>query len=192
MQNGISLLADHEFQRQGWRQAGNVLWNFYECADGEWIAFSMSQGDRYWPAMCRALDKAEWLEDDRFNSLEARYENREFVIEQMAEVLKTRPPRRVGAPVVGGWGPHLREGPTHARTAGRPARWWKTSTSSTTTILYLVGASGSKRQSGTQRTRSLPERWLRRMGKIPRACLSISWTTHGDDIAALQEEGVIL
>ena len=51
----------------------------------------MSQGDRYWPAMCKAMDKAEWLEDDKFNSLQARYENREHVIEQMAEVFKTLP-----------------------------------------------------------------------------------------------------
>ena len=91
MQNGISLIQDAEFQRQDWRGAGNVLWNYYECADGEWIAFSMSQGDRYWPAMCRAMDKLEWMEDERFNSLEARYENRDLVIEEMAAVFKTRP-----------------------------------------------------------------------------------------------------
>ncbi len=90
MQNGIALIQDQEFQRQDWRGAGNVLWNYYECADSEWIAFSMSQGDRYWPAMCRAMDKLEWMEDERFNSLEARYENRELVIESMAEVFKTR------------------------------------------------------------------------------------------------------
>ena len=90
MQNGISLLADREFQRQSWRHAGNVLWNFYECADGEWLALSMGQGDRYWPAMCRAMDRMQWLEDETFNSMEARYENREFLIEQMAEVFRTR------------------------------------------------------------------------------------------------------
>ena len=91
MQNGITLLRGQEFQRQGWREAGNVLWNYYECADGEWIAFSMSQGDRYWPAMCRAMDKPEWLEDECFNSLVARFENRELVIESMAQVFKTLP-----------------------------------------------------------------------------------------------------
>ena len=91
MQNGIALIQDQEFQRQDWRHAGNVLWNYYECSDGEWIAFSMSQGDRYWPGMCRAMDRMEWMEDERFNSLEARYENRELVIESMAEVFKSRP-----------------------------------------------------------------------------------------------------
>ena len=90
MQNGISMLQDEEFRRQDWRHAGNVLWNYYECADGEWIAFSMSQGDRYWSGMCRAMDRAEWLEDERFNSLDARYRNREYVVQQMGEVFRTR------------------------------------------------------------------------------------------------------
>ena len=91
MQNGISLLQGREFQRQEWRKAGNPLWNFYECADGEWIAFSMGQGDRYWPAMCRAMDKPEWMEDARFRSMSARYENREHVAAKMGEVFKSRP-----------------------------------------------------------------------------------------------------
>ncbi len=90
MQNGISLIQNQEFRRQPWQQAGNVLWNYYECADGEWIAFSMSQGDRYWPGMCRAMDKMEWLEDERFNSLDARYRNREMVINEMASLFRTR------------------------------------------------------------------------------------------------------
>ena len=47
MQNGISLLTNKEFQRQDWKHSGQVLWNHYPCKDGEWIAFSMSQGDRY-------------------------------------------------------------------------------------------------------------------------------------------------
>ena len=91
MQNGISLIQGQEFQRQGWEHAGNPLWNYYECSDGEWIAFSMSQGDRYWPAMCRAMDRMEWMEDERFNSMDARYQNREFVIQSMGEVFRTRP-----------------------------------------------------------------------------------------------------
>ena len=91
MQNGISLIQGQEFQRQGWEHAGNPLWNYYECSDGEWIAFSMSQGDRYWPAMCRAMDRMEWMEDERFNSMDARYANREFVIQSMGEVFRTRP-----------------------------------------------------------------------------------------------------
>ena len=91
MQNGISLLTNEEFQRQDWKHAGNVLWNHYQCQDGEWIAFSMSQGDRYWPAFVSGLGTPELLEDERFSSMELRSENNEVLIEMLAETFKSRP-----------------------------------------------------------------------------------------------------
>ncbi len=90
MQNGISMLRNEEFQRQSWKQSGNVLWNYYPCKDGEWLAFSMSQGDRYWPTFCRALDRPELIEDERFSSMAARYENREELIELLESIFLTR------------------------------------------------------------------------------------------------------
>ena len=91
MQNGISLLTNEEFQRQDWKHAGNVLWNHYQCQDDEWIAFSMSQGDRYWPAFVRGLGTPELLEDERFSSMELRSENNEVLIEMLAETFKSKP-----------------------------------------------------------------------------------------------------
>jgi pimeloyl-ACP methyl ester carboxylesterase len=41
--------------RQSRRFATNPLWNHYRCADGEWLALSMLQPDRYWVQFCRAL-----------------------------------------------------------------------------------------------------------------------------------------
>ena len=90
MQNGISMLQGQEFQRQGSREAGNVLWNYYECSDGEWIAFSMGQSDRYWPTFCKGLNRLELLEDDRYNSMDARYENRAELIALLDGIFKTR------------------------------------------------------------------------------------------------------
>ena len=90
MQNGISMLQGQEFQRQSSREAGNVLWNYYECSDGEWIAFSMGQSDRYWPIFCKGLNRLELLEDDRYNSMDARYENRAELIALLDEIFKTR------------------------------------------------------------------------------------------------------
>ncbi|HEX2173944.1 MAG TPA: CoA transferase [Dehalococcoidia bacterium] len=57
-------------------EARNPLWNIYRCGDDRWIALSMSQADRYWPAFCRAIDAPEWLDDPRFASAEARAANR--------------------------------------------------------------------------------------------------------------------
>lgn len=90
MQNGITLLQGQEFQRQGAGEAGNVLWNYYECADGQWMAFSMGQSDRYWPAFCRGLSRPELAEDERFNSMAKRYENRSELIAELEVIFKTR------------------------------------------------------------------------------------------------------
>jgi crotonobetainyl-CoA:carnitine CoA-transferase CaiB-like acyl-CoA transferase len=90
MQNGISLLTNREFQRQDPRSAANSLWNCYECSDGNWLAFSMGQADRYWPAFCKALDRLELVEDERFNTMYARSKNPEEINDLLAGVFKTR------------------------------------------------------------------------------------------------------
>lgn len=90
MQNGISLLRGQEFRRQDSRDANNVLWNYYKCKDGEWLAFSMGQSDRYWPTFCRAIGKPEFIEDERFNTAEARYRNRHELVRLLDEVFATR------------------------------------------------------------------------------------------------------
>ena len=75
MQNGISLLTGRELGGHDRSGATNVLWNFYRCRDGEWIALAMGQQDRYWPVFCKAIDSPELVEDERFNTVEKRYEN---------------------------------------------------------------------------------------------------------------------
>ena len=80
MQNGISLLTGMELGGHDRSGATNVLWNFYRCSDGEWIALAMGQQDRYWPVFCRAIERPELVDDERFNTIEKRYENlRELV-----------------------------------------------------------------------------------------------------------------
>ena len=75
MQNGISLLIDRELGGHDRSGATNVLWNFYRCRDGEWIALAMGQQDRYWPTFCSAIERPDLIDDERFNTVEGRYEN---------------------------------------------------------------------------------------------------------------------
>ena len=91
MKNQISLLVDQEYTRFDQKRPGNVLWNYYKCKDGQWIAFSMGQ-DRYWPPFCRAIGRTDFIEDTRFNTSEARYENREGLVKLLDEIFisKTR------------------------------------------------------------------------------------------------------
>lgn len=90
MRDGIVLLAQKEMERQSRTEAGNVLWNYYKCKDDKWIAFSMSQGNRYWPTMCKAMDRLDLIEDPRFDSMETRDDNRTELIGIMDEVFVTK------------------------------------------------------------------------------------------------------
>ncbi|MCI0437564.1 MAG: CoA transferase [Chloroflexi bacterium] len=91
MQNGISLLTRREFQRDLRTRSGNVLWNTYKCKDNKWIAFSMGQSDRYWPMFCKALDRLDLVEDPRFSGMKARRDNREELIALLDEIFASRP-----------------------------------------------------------------------------------------------------
>ena len=89
MQNQISLLVEKEYQRFDRTQPGNVLWNYYRCGDGRWIAFSMGQ-ERYWLPFCSVVGRPDLIDDSRFNTMESRYENRRELVELLDAQFLTR------------------------------------------------------------------------------------------------------
>lgn len=50
----------------------NPLTSTYRTADDRFIQLMFLQADRYWPDFCRVLDRADLIEDARFNSIAAR------------------------------------------------------------------------------------------------------------------------
>ncbi len=52
--------------------AVNPLANTYRCADGRWLALVMPQSDRYWPALCRAVEHPEWEAHPDYATLDQR------------------------------------------------------------------------------------------------------------------------
>ena len=89
MQNQISLLVEKEYQRFNRTQPGNVLWNYYRCGDGRWIAFSMGQ-ERYWLPFCSVVGRPDLIDDSRFNTMERRHENRRELVELLDAHFLTR------------------------------------------------------------------------------------------------------
>jgi crotonobetainyl-CoA:carnitine CoA-transferase CaiB-like acyl-CoA transferase len=87
---GIALLTGNDPQRQDRTSARNVLWNAYRCKDDKWIAFSMNQSDRYWPDFCKALGRADFLTDERYNNMEGRADNRTELIELLDSIFLTK------------------------------------------------------------------------------------------------------
>jgi crotonobetainyl-CoA:carnitine CoA-transferase CaiB-like acyl-CoA transferase len=77
--------------RQARRFATNPLWNHYKCADGEWLALSMLQADRYWAQLCRVLEIPEAADDERFVNMLSRMMNCGDCIALLDEVFARRP-----------------------------------------------------------------------------------------------------
>jgi crotonobetainyl-CoA:carnitine CoA-transferase CaiB-like acyl-CoA transferase len=53
----------------------NPLVNSYRCRDGLWILLSMPQSDPYWPRFCNVIERPEWINDPRFDTLANRGRN---------------------------------------------------------------------------------------------------------------------
>lgn len=69
----LTALQDQPLPRPADRsQTPNPLTSTYRTADGRFIQLMFLQGDRYWADFCRALDRADLIEDPRFNNIAAR------------------------------------------------------------------------------------------------------------------------
>ena len=53
----------------------NPLVNIYNTLDDRWIYMTVLQGDRFWPNICRAIEREDLTEDSRFSLIEPRREN---------------------------------------------------------------------------------------------------------------------
>jgi len=77
--HGVNFAAPgilgQEFPRLLRSEAGNPIYNHYQCKDGKWIVIAHLQPDRYWPNVCKAMGLAELEHDPRFNTIEARHDN---------------------------------------------------------------------------------------------------------------------
>ena len=60
----------------------------YRTADG-WL-FVMANKANFWPALCRAMERPDWIDDPLMRDFAARYENRDEVVRRLEAVFLTR------------------------------------------------------------------------------------------------------
>ena len=60
------LMTGHSIAIGQRETMGNPCMNNYTAGDGRRIWIVGLQGDRHWPALCRAVERPEWLTDSRF------------------------------------------------------------------------------------------------------------------------------
>ena len=85
------LMLGRALPRMARRYATNPLWNHYKCADGQWLALSMLQADRYWAQLCRVLEIPEAAEDERFANMLSRMSHCGECIALLDDVFARRP-----------------------------------------------------------------------------------------------------
>ncbi len=80
---GLTMVGNEDKVKRGQRSKDLI----YETADGYITAGAVS--DAEWKGMCKALDREEWLTDERFATPQARSMNVKTRLEMTAEVLRT-------------------------------------------------------------------------------------------------------
>ncbi len=83
-------MLGQEYPRETRAEAGNPMYNHYQCRDGKWIAVAHLQPDRYWPIFCKALDISHLEHDPRFNTVEARGANAKELVRILDERFATK------------------------------------------------------------------------------------------------------
>jgi crotonobetainyl-CoA:carnitine CoA-transferase CaiB-like acyl-CoA transferase len=66
------------------------LANRFPCADSRWIVFNMPE-PRWWPRFCEAVGRPEWIDDERFSSTRARFQNMPELIDLIDARMCERP-----------------------------------------------------------------------------------------------------
>jgi crotonobetainyl-CoA:carnitine CoA-transferase CaiB-like acyl-CoA transferase len=69
---------------------GNATINNYRAGDGKPFWIVGLEGDRHWPPLARAVGHPEWLDDSRFSTAAARFQNAEELIAELDRIFATR------------------------------------------------------------------------------------------------------
>jgi crotonobetainyl-CoA:carnitine CoA-transferase CaiB-like acyl-CoA transferase len=85
------LMTGHEIAIGQRETMGNPCMNNYVAGDGRRFWIVGLQGDRHWPALCRAVGRPEWLSDRRFATGRSRAANATHLIAELDEIFVTKP-----------------------------------------------------------------------------------------------------
>jgi crotonobetainyl-CoA:carnitine CoA-transferase CaiB-like acyl-CoA transferase len=88
--SGTSVLDVDELPYQGHEESPNPLTNVYRTKDGHFIALGFLQADKYWPEFCLAVDRLEWIADERFTTMEDRRVNSAACVRLLDELFGER------------------------------------------------------------------------------------------------------
>jgi crotonobetainyl-CoA:carnitine CoA-transferase CaiB-like acyl-CoA transferase len=68
----------------------NPCINCYQDAEGRWFWIVGLEGDRHWPHLCRAVEREEWLNDERYGTAMRRAMHARELIAELDAIFATR------------------------------------------------------------------------------------------------------
>jgi crotonobetainyl-CoA:carnitine CoA-transferase CaiB-like acyl-CoA transferase len=68
----------------------NPLVNVYKTRDGRFLTIIMLEADKYWPDLCRHIERPELIDDPRFADAATRFENRAECVRLLDEAFSSR------------------------------------------------------------------------------------------------------
>ncbi len=87
--SGTAMLQQ-EFPRFVRSNAGNPLYNHYQCKDEKWIAIAHLDPDRWWARVCGALGIESLINDPKFSTFKARAANRAELVARFDEIFASK------------------------------------------------------------------------------------------------------
>jgi crotonobetainyl-CoA:carnitine CoA-transferase CaiB-like acyl-CoA transferase len=85
------LLTGHPIAIGQRESMGNPCMNNYVAGDGRRFWIVGLQGDRHWPALCRAVGRPDWLTDTRYTTGRSRAANAVELIGELDAIFATKP-----------------------------------------------------------------------------------------------------
>jgi crotonobetainyl-CoA:carnitine CoA-transferase CaiB-like acyl-CoA transferase len=92
------------------RNPFNALVNYFPTKDERWVCLVFLQADRWWPDLCRHLDRPDLIDDPRFSTVTGRTENVAECTQVLDEIFSQRTLdewRHVLGDLEGVWAPVL-------------------------------------------------------------------------------------
>ena len=85
------LMTGHSIAIGQRETMGNPCMNNYLAGDGRRFWIVGLQGDRHWPALCRAVGRSDWLTDARFDTGRSRAVNAAELVAELDVIFATKP-----------------------------------------------------------------------------------------------------
>ncbi len=87
----LHLRFDKHLETQPRTEQSNPMVNCYRAGDGKWFWLLGVESDRMWRKFCPAVDRPEWLDDERWATPRARRHNAAALIAVLDELFATAP-----------------------------------------------------------------------------------------------------